>query len=92
MGADGAVGALPPAELDINARVRTEAGYVALNFDYKGWGDSRGTTQPACPLQPRGRRAGCSDLPRDIGRPLEGVLRTVLPGPLQKYNQFPPGG
>ena len=25
-----------------NARVLTEAGYVALTFDYKGWGESEG--------------------------------------------------
>ncbi len=35
-----------------NARVLTEAGYVALTFDYKGWGDSDG---PKARLSPYGR-------------------------------------
>ncbi len=35
-----------------NARLLTEAGYVALTFDYKGWGDSDG---PKSRLSPYGR-------------------------------------
>lgn len=35
-----------------NARVLTEAGYVVLSFDYKGWGDSDG---PKSRLSPYGR-------------------------------------
>ena len=35
-----------------NARVLTEAGYVVLTFDYKGWGDSDG---PKSRLSPYGR-------------------------------------
>jgi fermentation-respiration switch protein FrsA (DUF1100 family) len=35
-----------------NARVLTEAGYIALTFDYKGWGDSDG---PKSRLSPYGR-------------------------------------
>ena len=35
-----------------NARVLTEAGYVVLTFDYKGWGDSDG---PKTRLAPYGR-------------------------------------
>ena len=34
------------------ARVLTEAGYVVLTFDYKGWGDSDG---PKSRLAPYGR-------------------------------------
>ena len=37
-----------------NARVLAEAGYVALNFDYKGWGDSEG---PKTRLAPYSRVA-----------------------------------
>ncbi len=37
-----------------NARVLTEAGYVALTFDYKGWGESEG---PRSRLAPYGRVA-----------------------------------
>jgi dipeptidyl aminopeptidase/acylaminoacyl peptidase len=37
-----------------NARVLTEAGYVAMTFDYKGWGDSEG---PRSRLAPYGRVA-----------------------------------
>ena len=37
-----------------NARVLTEAGYVALTFDYKGWGDSGG---PRSRLAPHSRVA-----------------------------------
>ncbi|HEU4371224.1 MAG TPA: alpha/beta fold hydrolase [Methylomirabilota bacterium] len=37
-----------------NARVLNEAGYVALTFDYKGWGDSEG---PRARLAPWGRVA-----------------------------------
>jgi dipeptidyl aminopeptidase/acylaminoacyl peptidase len=37
-----------------NARVLTEAGYVVLNFDYKGWGDSDG---PKTRLAPYSRVA-----------------------------------
>jgi dipeptidyl aminopeptidase/acylaminoacyl peptidase len=37
-----------------NARVLTEAGYVVLTFDYKGWGDSDG---PKSRLAPYGRVA-----------------------------------
>jgi hypothetical protein len=32
-----------------NARVLTEAGYVALTFDYKGWGDSEGPRSRLAP-------------------------------------------
>jgi dipeptidyl aminopeptidase/acylaminoacyl peptidase len=32
-----------------NARVLTEAGYVALTFDYKGWGDSEGSPARLAP-------------------------------------------
>jgi dipeptidyl aminopeptidase/acylaminoacyl peptidase len=32
-----------------NARVLTEAGYVVLNFDYKGWGDSDGPNSRLAP-------------------------------------------
>jgi dipeptidyl aminopeptidase/acylaminoacyl peptidase len=35
-----------------NARVLTEAGYIVLTFDYKGWGDSDG---PKSRLSPYGR-------------------------------------
>ena len=37
-----------------NARVLNEAGYVAMTFDYKGWGDSEG---PKSRLSPYGRVA-----------------------------------
>ncbi len=37
-----------------NARVLTEAGYVAMTFDYKGWGTSEG---PRARLNPYGRVA-----------------------------------
>ena len=37
-----------------NARVLTEAGYVVLSFDYKGWGESEG---PRSRLNPHGRVA-----------------------------------
>jgi len=37
-----------------NARVLNEAGYVVLNFDYKGWGESEG---PKTRLAPYGRVA-----------------------------------
>ena len=37
-----------------NARVLTEAGYVAMTFDYKGWGESEG---PRSRLAPYGRVA-----------------------------------
>src|ERR1700730_11547418 len=37
-----------------NARVLAEAGYVVLNFDYKGWGDSKG---PKTRLAPHSRVA-----------------------------------
>ena len=37
-----------------NARVLTEAGYVAMTFDYKGWGTSEG---PLARLNPYGRVA-----------------------------------
>ena len=37
-----------------NARVLTEAGYVVLAFDYKGWGESEG---PRSRLDPHGRVA-----------------------------------
>jgi uncharacterized protein len=37
-----------------NARVLAEAGYVFLNFDYKGWGDSEG---PKTRLAPYSRVA-----------------------------------
>ncbi len=40
--------------LPANARVLNEAGYVALTFDYKGWGDSEG---PRSRLAPYGRVA-----------------------------------
>ena len=40
--------------LSDNARVLTEAGYVALTFDYKGWGDSEG---PRTRLAPYSRVA-----------------------------------
>ncbi len=32
-----------------NARVLNEAGYVAMTFDYKGWGDSEGTRNRLAP-------------------------------------------
>jgi uncharacterized protein len=32
-----------------NARVLAEAGYVVLNFDYKGWGDSDGAKTRLAP-------------------------------------------
>ena len=32
-----------------NARVLNEAGYVAMTFDYKGWGDSEGTRSRLAP-------------------------------------------
>lgn len=32
-----------------NARVLTEAGYVAMTFDYKGWGDSEGSRSRLAP-------------------------------------------
>jgi len=32
-----------------NARVLTEAGYVAMTFDYKGWGDSEGPRSRLAP-------------------------------------------
>jgi uncharacterized protein len=32
-----------------NARVLAEAGYVVLNFDYKGWGDSDGSKTRLAP-------------------------------------------
>src|SRR5262249_59163048 len=35
-----------------NARVLAEAGYVVLNFDYKGWGDSDGPKTRLAPHSP----------------------------------------
>ena len=48
-----------------NARVLNEAGYVAMTFDYKGWGQSEGVSPAAAGSpQPGLRRAGGHDLPR----------------------------
>ena len=37
------------------ARALTEAGYVVLTFDYKGWGDSDGPKSPPVAVRPRHR-------------------------------------
>jgi hypothetical protein len=60
-----------------NARVLAEAGYVALTFDYKGWGDSDG---PRSRLAPHGRVADTQAALTFLG-----TLPEVDPGRLGLY-------
>ena len=73
-----------------NARVLAEAGYVVLNFDYKGWGDSDGAKTRLAPYsrvadvqaaltfmsaQPRGGRGPPRHLRHQLRRRDRGVRR-----------------